>query len=311
MVYANALMTGHVKAAEPNFQKSFSGLSHLLTVLERNPNDRQEVQKALDGLSLETARKYRAALKYCIDELCGSGVSVYYLHVGEFGGSVNQTHGHISKNSSAEGVVYTSPIYRAAARVYWIAADPGTFEVGFMQQCNGKNQRATFADGSVHRLVLTGAGTFPIGDSSAPADYPFYFRNRLWGDALAHKCEHPTAMMMEGIVWGQWLEINDYFRNNGVRARNGQSLLQSFLRDQSFSCWLGVFDVQAQAVRRLYHRQDYSISLSFERQAQTQTIVSVKTSDSRAHRPEAILAGEALPNVGSPVMNGMEGWVNG
>jgi len=302
MAFVMKTMMGHIEDVNDSFSKTLSSLRGILNVLDKKTIDSKDLQNSLDGLSVDSAQKYKKALKYAIDEVgdvCYTGVMKCKASVDE---KTAAFHGFANNSGT-----YTSPKFEIKAKVFCIAPKTNDFDIGFMQDCTSKYCKAWYDDKSRQKLVAS--FRFPIGDSSNDSDWPFYYRG------VSFQCTDPCMVALKDDAGTEYkLEMNDYFIKNGFRERaiNGNYFVDNtkcteFRRNQTFTCWLGRYQISTQKYK-LWRECEYTLCTRIT--WNDKGLHKLSTDGTWLHGPYISAPWAKRPKVNAKVMNGAEFWRN-
>ena len=164
-----------------------SRLGGLLNALDEKNISAEKVQKELDEIPVDKARKFGEVLKYAIDQVAGT----CYTGVISFTPFMNPTWARLDDMDGSKPTFgYRSPLFLFEATVYCIAPDAEDFEVGMIQDCTFLEEQGEFANGSTLGIFLPADAPLPRGDAASEHDASFMLATVSPGHVIMPAYKH-------------------------------------------------------------------------------------------------------------------------
>ncbi len=222
------------------FKKDMKGqestdLGGLMKALEEDPKNKEKIQRELNKLKVEVAKKFKAALEYLMREM----KEVQYIGLKSF---VAEYKGTTTARQGNGIVEYTSKHFHATAKIFSITPLGIKYDIGFIQICSSRTQKQTYTDEKLNtRWEIP--GKFPMSDSAGNNSFPWYFV----GSGVS--CLYDTARKKSELKGSNTFELDDNFI--GIKTpikikykkndnNNDTTLLTKIERKQNFQAWFAV-----------------------------------------------------------------------
>lgn len=226
----------HVTDVDPKYSgKGTSAFDNLFKVLKISGTPTApQMQKLLDNLTENEARRFKDALLYLVTEKSNQHLAIF--KVASFSAVVEHTPTTVQQVSNT-AMQYTTRHFRVQAKVFCITPKNVKWELGYIQSCDAMVCRHNYTDG-VNSWEID---SLPVNDSSDLSVVPWYGKGSHWGNQKYQQQHHE----LDGAAAAFELETNDNFspRLGAKLTRPGNQVSQgsglvSIERDQSFTCWL-------------------------------------------------------------------------